>query len=61
MTRTKDVEGLFYGKGKIKPARVTVRATKDKLGESLSLAVEGLGVMIMIPVEPVKGMIEVKP
>jgi len=41
-------------------ALVTVRVTADKIGKSLSLAVEDMGLLIEIPVGPVEDMVEVR-
>lgn len=38
---------------RIYPAMVTVRATNDRYGKSVSLAAEDVGVMIQIPLEKV--------
>lgn len=61
MTRLKDVDGLVFANGKIRSATVTVRVTKDSRGESISLSDEHRGIMLFIPVEKVKDMIEVIP
>ena len=61
MTRLKDVDGLVFANGKIRSTTVTIRVTKDHRGESLSLSDEHWGIMLLIPVEKVKDMIEVKP
>ena len=60
MTKVKDVNGLVFLQNKCIKARVTVRTTSDKLGKSLSLAVEEVELMIHIPIEPVSDMVEVK-
>jgi len=39
---------------------VTVFATRDETGQTLSLAVENKDIMITIPVTPVEDLIEVK-
>lgn len=60
MTKIRDVNGIIYLQNKGMKAKVTVRTTSDKLGKSLSLAVEEVGLMIIIPAEPVTDMVEVK-
>lgn len=60
MTKTRTVNGIVFLQYKGMTAPITVRATKDKLGQSISLAVDEVGLMIQIPVEPVKDIIEVK-
>lgn len=40
--------------------KITLRATRDEHGQSLSLADEIGGIMLEIPVEPVLDIIEVK-
>lgn len=62
MTRTKDVKGLIVnGVPPFVPMRstLTVRVTADEVGETLSIADESAGIMLMIPVEQVKDMVKV--
>lgn len=62
--KLRTVNGLLYYADKKKnhmfSALVTVRVSADKIGKSLSLSVEDMGLMIEIPVEPVEDMVEVK-
>lgn len=62
--KLRTVKGLiFYADKKnnhMAPALVTVRVSADKIGKSLSLAVEDMGLLIEIPVEPVEDMVEVR-
>lgn len=51
---------MIFVKEKCAPAVVTLRATRDQLGQTVSLAVEDMDLMILIPVEPVKDILEVK-
>lgn len=64
MTKAKTVNGLIFVQEK-KGVRmikglITVRATRDEHGQSISLTDEKNGVMFEIPVEPVADFIEVK-
>lgn len=59
-TRTRDLDGMIFVKDKCAPAVVTLRATRDNLGQTISLAVEDMNLMILIPVEPVEDILEVK-
>ena len=62
--KLRTVKGLiFYAdkkKNHMAPALVTVRVSADKIGKSLSLAVEDMGLLIEIPVEPVEDMVGVR-
>ena len=60
MTKIRDVNGIVYLQNRGMKAKVTVRTTSDKSGKSLSLAIEEVGLMIVIPAEPVTDMVEVK-
>lgn len=56
MTTVKNTDGMaFTGKENYR-GKVTVRFTSDNLGETLSLQYGG--VMILVPYEPVKKIIE---
>ena len=64
MIKAKTIDGLIFvlekkGLRTIK-GQITVRATRNELGQSISLTDEKNGVMFEIPVEPVSDMIEVK-
>lgn len=58
--KLRTVKGLIAYADKMAPALVTVRVSADKIGKSLSLAVEDMGLLIEIPVEPVEDMVEVR-
>ena len=58
-TEERDVAGLVSIPGNIAPMKITVRVTSDKLGESLSLAVDDVGLMMQIPLESVSDMVRV--
>ena len=60
MTKIRNVGGLIFLRGRWMKVIVTVRTTSDKVGQSLSLAVEDQDVMIQIPIEPLKDMVELK-
>lgn len=64
MTKAKTVNGLIFVQEKkgvrMIQGRITVRATRDEHGQSISLTDEKNGVMFEIPVEPVSDIIEVK-
>lgn len=57
-TFTKTVSGLFSDGKRFNRTPVTVRITKDKNGQTLSLSDDN-AVMLLIPLEPLKGMLEV--
>ena len=58
MYKEKDVRGLVVSANdmKIHPCNITVRMTSDKRGKSLSL--QGLNVMVQIPLEGVEDVIK---
>lgn len=64
MTKARTVNGLICVQEKkgirMIQGKITLRATRDKLGQSISLTDEKNGVMFEIPVEPVLDIIEVK-
>lgn len=64
MTKAKTVNGMIFVQEKkgvrMIQGRITVRATRDEFGQSISLTDEKNGVMFEIPVEPVSDFIEVK-
>ena len=63
-TRVREVNGMVGvmvgDKDRISPAPITVRLTVDKLGKTLSLAIDEVGVMYAIPLETIADWIEVK-
>ena len=64
MTKSKEVDGLAFVETKkgfrTHSVKLVLRVTKDKYGQSLSLADERNGLMLEIPLEPVSDLIEVK-
>lgn len=61
MTKGKTVQGLIFFKDKMGKLPITLRVTRDAMGQSISLADDNGGLILEIPVEPVKDLIEVKP
>ena len=63
MTKTKDVQGLIFidkdGEMCVAETIVTARVTKDSSGATLSLAEESIGLMLVVPMEPLERMVEV--
>lgn len=64
MTKVKTIDGLIFVQEKkgvrMIKGRITVMATRNEFGQSISLTDEKNGVMFEIPVEPVADFIEVK-
>lgn len=62
--KLRTVNGLIFYADKKKTYMiselVTVRVSADEIDKSLSLAVENMGLMIEIPIEPVEDMVEVR-
>ena len=56
MTKQKDTLGVLFTGSGMNFRSVTVRATKDEHGESLSLAADDI--MIEIPMEQVKDLVQ---
>lgn len=44
----------------VMPVDVTVRVTHDKRGKSLSLSDESSGTMLMVPLEPLEDILDVR-
>ena len=61
MTKIKTVQGIIFLRDKMASIPITLRVTRDKSGQSISLADDNQGLMMEIPVEPVMDLIEVKP
>ena len=61
MTRIETVNGLIVLKDRMAFIPITIRVTRDRDGQSISLADDKNGLMLEIPVEPVLHLIEVKP
>ena len=61
MTKFREVQGIIVTPPVgIRFGTVTLRVTKDNLGQSMSLADDKGGIMLQIPIEPVMDLIEVK-
>ena len=61
MTKFREVQGIIVTQPVgIRFGTVTLRVTKDNLGQSMSLADDKGGIMLQIPIEPVMDLIEVK-
>ena len=52
-----EIDGLELIGQKYKKARLVVRFTSDNIGESISIADEERGIMLMVPFEEVKRQI----
>ena len=57
-TKAKPVNGVIIDRGNIRRQIITVRFTSDKIGETISLADEINGIMIIVPFESVAELIE---
>ena len=57
-TRTRTINGVIFNGKQLAEAPVTLRATSDELGKSISLSVDGL-VMLQIPLEPVSDILDI--
>ena len=57
-TRSRTVNGVIFNGSQMAEAPITLRATSDKLGKSISLSVDGL-VMLQIPLEPVLDILDI--
>lgn len=60
MMKLREVNGLESVGHGLRQAIITVRVTADERGKSLSLADDRRGIMLMIPVEPVEDLLDVK-
>lgn len=60
MTKLREVQGMIVTPVGIRFGTVTLRVTKDDIGQSMSLADDKSGFMLQIPIEPVADLIEVK-
>ncbi len=61
-TTLREVNGHTYfmhpdGKMEAVPCKLVFRITKDKRGKTISLANEGAGIMLIIPLEPVEDLL----
>ena len=56
-TKIKDIEGMIVLRDKRAYANITARFTSDEIGETISLADERAGLMLVVPFEPVFRMI----
>ena len=57
-TRSRTVNGMISNGAQMAEAPITLRATSDKLGKSVSLSVDGL-IMLQIPLEPVSDILDI--
>lgn len=57
-TRSRTINGVIFNGKQLAEAPVTLRATSDELGKSISLSVDGL-VMLQIPLEPVLDIVDI--
>lgn len=57
-TRVRTVNGMISDGNQMILTPITLRATSDKLGKSISLSVDGL-VMLQIPLEPVLDILDI--
>ena len=60
MTKSREVNGMIVTPAGIRFGTVTLRVTKDDVGQSISLADEKSGFMLQIPIEPVADLVSVK-
>lgn len=60
MAKCKNIPGTVFVGNRVYILPVTVFATRDETGQTLSLAVENKDIMITIPVAPIEDLIEVK-
>lgn len=60
MTKFREINGMIVTPVGIRFGTVTLRVTKDNLGQSMSLADDKSGIMLQIPIEPVADLIELK-
>lgn len=59
-TKIRTVDGMIALNNKAAFVPVTLRVTRDEIGQSISLADDKHGFLLEIPVEPVLDLIEVK-
>ena len=57
-TRSRTINGVIFNGKQLAEAPVTLRATSDELGKSISLSVDGL-VMLQVPLEPVLDILDI--
>ena len=57
-TRSRTINGVVFNGSQMAEAPITLRATSDELGKSISLSIDGL-VMLQIPVEPVLDIVDI--
>lgn len=57
-TGSRTINGVIFNGKQLAEAPVTLRATSDELGKSISLSVDGL-VMLQIPLEPVLDIVDI--
>lgn len=56
----REVEGVAVNDAGFRKAKISVRISDDKIGKSLSLADDKGGIMLMIPLEGLADVLEVK-
>ena len=56
----REVEGMVVDDAGFRKAKISVRISDDKVGKSLSLADDKSGTMLMIPLEELRDVLEVK-
>ena len=59
-TKIRTVDGMIALNNKAAFVPITLRVTRDEMGQSISLADDKHGFLLEIPVEPVMDLIEVK-
>ena len=56
----REVEGVAVNHAGFRKVKISVRISDDKIGKSLSLADDKGGIMLMIPLEELADVLEVK-
>lgn len=56
----REVTGMSVDGAGFRKAKISVRISDDKIGKSLSLADDKSGTMLMIPLEELRDVLEVK-
>lgn len=58
MTAIKIIDGAYSDGKSLEARKLTVRITKTFEGESLSIADEKKGIMLIVPMEPIQKMLK---
>ena len=58
MTKTEAIQGMIINGLAPSMKMITVRFTSDESGETISLADENNGIMLLVPFEPVQELID---